>query len=160
MEKICEFCTALRPIVYCKADGAYLCLSCDAKIHSANALSHRHLRTLLCDSCRYQPAYARCLDHRMFVCRACDKIQHDVFSQHRKRVVSSYMGCPSAKDFAALWGFELDKLDKSDVQQQLLTSHTSGKLGMANFDISKEPFPRNGACSIASNASSSALVSG
>lgn len=110
MEKICEFCTSSRPVVYCTSDAANLCLSCDAKVHSANALSSRHFRTLLCDSCRCRPSYVRCLEHRMFMCSDCDSSLHDVSdSQHQRRGVSSYLGCPSAKDFAALWGFELNE---------------------------------------------------
>ncbi|KAK4260765.1 hypothetical protein QN277_003842 [Acacia crassicarpa] len=86
MERACEFCTSLRPVVYCKADEAYLCLSCDAKVHKANALSSRHLRTL--------------------------KL-HDPSLKHQKRAIRSYMGCPSAKDFAVLWGFELNEIESS-----------------------------------------------
>lgn len=153
MEKICEFCTAFQPVVYCKADGAYLCLSCDAKVHSANALSNRHLRTLLCDSCRNHPAYARCLDHRMFVCRICDQNIHGVSSQHQKRTVSSYLGCPSAKDFAALWGFELDELDKSAIQDHLFTaSCASVQPSAAVFEI---PRPRESCQTIGSSSRTS-----
>ncbi|KAF2310889.1 hypothetical protein GH714_018189 [Hevea brasiliensis] len=153
MEKICEFCTALRPVVYCKADAAYLCLSCDAKVHSANALSNRHLRTLLCDSCRNRPAYARCLDHRMFVCRVCDQTIHGVSPQHQKWSVSSYLGCPSAKDFAALWGFELEELDKSAIQDQLFpASCASVQPSAASFDI---PRPRESCQQIGSSSSTS-----
>ncbi|GLT58201.1 hypothetical protein SLA2020_311140 [Shorea laevis] len=120
MEKICEFCTTSRPVVYCKADAAHLCLSCDAKVHSANALSSRHLRTLLCDSCRCRISYVRCLDHQMFMCCGCDENLHDISSQHQRRAVSSYLGCPSAKDFAALWGFNLNEQDNSAIQDHSL----------------------------------------
>ncbi|ONI31527.1 hypothetical protein PRUPE_1G318100 [Prunus persica] len=112
MKKLCEFCSVLRPVVYCKADAAHLCLSCDAKVHSANTLFNRHLRTILCNSCKYRPAYVLCLDHKMFMCRVCDITLH-IASQHQKRATSSYKGCPSAKDFAAFWGFELNELDSS-----------------------------------------------
>ncbi|XP_015579129.2 putative zinc finger protein At1g68190 isoform X1 [Ricinus communis] len=161
MEKICEFCTALRPIIYCKADAAYLCLSCDAKVHSANALSNRHLRTLLCDSCRDRPAYARCLDHRMFVCCGCDQRIHGVSSQHQKRILSSYMGCPSAKDFAALWGFQLDEMDKSALRDQLFSkSFASVKPSVATFDIPIVSRQQTGSSSRTSKLNYSTLVSG
>ncbi|KAL1806983.1 putative zinc finger protein At1g68190 isoform X1 [Daucus carota subsp. sativus] len=107
MDKVCEYCKVLRPIVYCKADSANLCLQCDAKIHSANALSNKHSRTLLCESCRSHWAYIQCSNHQMFMCRRCDRSKHNVSSQHQRRVVSSYLGCPSAMDLAALWGFDL-----------------------------------------------------
>ncbi|PIN23704.1 hypothetical protein CDL12_03568 [Handroanthus impetiginosus] len=112
MEKRCEFCMALSPVVYCKADAAHLCLSCDARVHSANALSYRHPRTLVCESCRYQPAHVRCFDHGMFMCQTCDTSHHVSF-QHQKRVISCYTGCPSAKDLAALWGFDLNKFQSN-----------------------------------------------
>ncbi|KAG8493043.1 hypothetical protein CXB51_010432 [Gossypium anomalum] len=124
MERSCEFCTTSRPVVYCKSDAAHLCLSCDAKVHSANTLSNRHLRTLLCDLCRHCPSHVCCFNHRMFLCRGCDQSVHDVSSHHlhQRRAVSSYLGCPSAKDFAALWGFELIELDNNATQDQALSN--------------------------------------
>ncbi|CAK9316900.1 unnamed protein product [Citrullus colocynthis] len=112
MERTCEFCAALKPIIYCTPDAAHLCLSCDAKVHSANALSSRHLRTLLCEFCRSFPTYLKCLDHQMFLCRGCDRTLHVSPSQHQKRTIRGYMGCPSAKEFAALWGFHVNEVDK------------------------------------------------
>lgn len=118
MEKVCEFCTALRPLVYCKADAAYLCLSCDAKVHLANAVSGRHLRNLVCNSCGYHLAYVLCLEHKMLICRDCDQKLHNISLPHKKRAIRSFMGCPSAKDFAALWGVELNEIENSASQDQ------------------------------------------
>lgn len=159
MERICEFCTALRPVVYCKADAAYLCLSCDAKVHSANTLSSRHLRTVLCDSCRYRPANVQCLDHRTFLCRICDRNLHDVSSQHQKRAIRSYMGCPSAKDFAALWGFDLSQLDSSSHQDQPVSSCGSGNSSVVNLDVTGRSRSQIGGLSMASKANCPTLVS-
>ncbi|KAG8382842.1 hypothetical protein BUALT_Bualt05G0120400 [Buddleja alternifolia] len=110
MEKTCEFCKALSPIVYCKSDAAHLCLSCDAKVHSANALSYRHPRTLVCESCRYRPAKVRCVVHEKFMCESCET-SHCFSFRHETKAVSCYVGCPSAKELAALWGFDLNELD-------------------------------------------------
>lgn len=149
MEKICEFCTALRPVVYCKSDAAHLCLSCDAKVHSANALSSRHLRSLLCDLCRYRPAYVRCTDHQMFMCRSCERSLHDGSSQHRKQVISSYMGCPSAKDFAALWGFELNEQGNSTRQGHFVSSsHGSEDSSVVNLAIPRQSCSQIGGPSV------------
>lgn len=122
MEKTCEFCASLRPIIYCTPDAAHLCLSCDAKVHSANALSSRHLRTLLCDLCRTFPAYLQCLDHQMFLCHSCDRTLHVAPSQHQKRTIRGYMGCPSAKDFAALWGFHINEVDNCGSETSNVTT--------------------------------------
>ncbi|KAK9676266.1 hypothetical protein RND81_11G065300 [Saponaria officinalis] len=118
MEKTCEFCAAPRPIIYCQADGAFLCLSCDSKVHSANALSSRHTRTLLCDSCRYNQANVRCLDHLMLLCKGCDARMHRLSPQHKKLTISSFSGCPSAKNFAALWGFGVNELNDFSARGQ------------------------------------------
>ncbi|KAI4357730.1 hypothetical protein L6164_001661 [Bauhinia variegata] len=138
MEKVCEFCTALRPIVYCRSDGAYLCLSCDAKVHFANALSRRHLRALVCDVCRYHLAYVQCLNHQMLICRGCDQKLHNNSTQHQRRPIRSYMGCPSAKDFAALWGFQLNEIENNPHQDQL-ASNLGGSADFNAVNISEQP---------------------
>ncbi|KAK1380745.1 B box-type domain-containing protein [Heracleum sosnowskyi] len=129
MDKVCEYCKVLRPIVYCKADSANLCLRCDAKIHSANALSNKHSRTLLCESCRSHWAYVQCSNHQMFMCRRCDRSKHNVSSQHQRRLISSYLGCPSAMDLAALWGFDLGALNFGHQDQFPSTSCVSVDTG-------------------------------
>ncbi|XP_022734495.1 putative zinc finger protein At1g68190 isoform X2 [Durio zibethinus] len=155
MEKICEFCRTSRPVVYCKSDAAHLCLSCDAKVHSANALSNRHLRTLLCDSCRCRPSYVRCLDHRMFMCHGCDQSIHDISSQHQRRAVSSYLGCPSAKDFAALWGFELNEMDDNPAQDlSLSNSCVSMNPNAVNLENLRQSCSRIGVSSCKSSVTS------
>lgn len=46
----CELCTG-EAKVYCPSDSAFLCRSCDAKVHGANFLVARHLRSSLCSNC-------------------------------------------------------------------------------------------------------------
>lgn len=129
MDKICEFCGDLRRVVYCKADAAQLCLPCDARIHSANALCGRHYRALLCELCGDRAAHVHCLDHQIFICQGCDQSLHETSSHHRKRAVKSYMGCPSVKDFSALWGFDFNELKKIAPQGQMVsTSSVAVKL--------------------------------
>lgn len=160
MEKICEFCTAFRPVVYCKADAAHLCLSCDAKVHSANALSNRHFRTLLCDSCSGNPAYIQCLNHRMFMCHGCDRSLHGASSQHQKRAINSYTGCPSAKDFVAMWGFELNELENSGILGRSFSSSSGAtNPGVENSDISGKSSPQIGGVSATSKTNFAISVS-
>ncbi|KAK2987273.1 hypothetical protein RJ640_017576 [Escallonia rubra] len=49
--KRCELCNSIARM-YCESDQASLCWDCDARIHSANFLVAKHLRTLLCHSCQ------------------------------------------------------------------------------------------------------------
>ncbi|EOA17683.1 hypothetical protein CARUB_v10006054mg [Capsella rubella] len=47
----CELC-GKDAAVYCEADAAFLCMKCDTWVHSANFLARRHLRSVICSSCR------------------------------------------------------------------------------------------------------------
>ncbi|XP_059649668.1 putative zinc finger protein At1g68190 isoform X3 [Cornus florida] len=154
MEKCCEFCMALRPVIYCKADAAHLCLCCDAKVHSANALSNRHSRTLVCESCSYRPACVRCSDHKMFICRGCDQSLHEDPSRHQKRVISSYIGCPSAKDLASLWGFDLNELDSNALPSLFVFEDQVN----VNCDIPRQSLPQVRGFALASKVNSTASI--
>lgn len=41
----CESCNSSPAVVFCQADGAYLCADCDEEVHSVNKLVSRHVRT-------------------------------------------------------------------------------------------------------------------
>ncbi|KDP44619.1 hypothetical protein JCGZ_19761 [Jatropha curcas] len=49
--KDCELCK-VPARSYCESDEAFLCWDCDAKVHGANFLVARHVRSLLCQSCQ------------------------------------------------------------------------------------------------------------
>ncbi|KAL3824108.1 hypothetical protein ACJIZ3_020137 [Penstemon smallii] len=141
METVCEFCKSLNPIVYCKADAAHLCLSCDAKVHSANSLSYRHSRTLVCESCRSQPAFVGCFVCGVFMCKSCDDVHDDLQQQqqqHKRELMisSSYVGSPCAKELAALWGFGEGESIQSQSQSQ---SQSLFATKVCKDDDSKQP---------------------
>jgi hypothetical protein len=48
--KSCALCNAIAS-VYCAADSAFLCSSCDAAVHGANFLVARHVRWSRCITC-------------------------------------------------------------------------------------------------------------
>jgi len=98
-------------MVYCRSDAASLCLSCDRNVHSANALSRRHTRTLLCDRCASQPATIRCLVENASLCQNCDWNGHTTGSSaagHRRQTINCYSGCPSSAEFSSIWSFVSD----------------------------------------------------
>ncbi|KAI4378288.1 hypothetical protein MLD38_015786 [Melastoma candidum] len=47
----CDLCGSWA-LLYCQADGAYLCGRCDGRVHGANFLAGRHVRCLLCNCCQ------------------------------------------------------------------------------------------------------------
>jgi hypothetical protein len=110
MDAVCDFCEEGRATVYCRADSARLCLSCDRHVHSANALSLRHVRTLLCDGCNLRPAAVRCPVENLALCQSCDWDSHGnspIASQHRRHAFDCFSGCPSAAELGSLWGCDL-----------------------------------------------------
>ncbi|KAJ0245478.1 CCT domain-containing protein [Hirschfeldia incana] len=118
-------------MVYCRSDAACLCLSCDRNVHSANALSKRHSRTLICERCNAQPASVRCSDERVSLCQICDWSGHnnDATSQHKRQSINCYSGCPSSEELASIWSFCMD-LDFSSAGQ----SACEQEMGLMTID--------------------------
>ena len=50
LQRGCELCDGVAAL-FCAADEAHICWTCDAKVHSANFLVARHTRFVLCDKC-------------------------------------------------------------------------------------------------------------
>lgn len=104
-------------MVYCRSDAACLCLSCDRNVHSANALSKRHSRTLLCERCNSQSAFVRCSEEKISLCQNCDWTGHEnstPASMHKRQTINCYSGCPSAAELSSIWSFVLDFPSVSD----------------------------------------------
>lgn len=113
MEPQCDFCGIMRAVVYCKSDCARLCLQCDGCVHNANALSRRHLRSLLCDKCNLQPAIVRCMDDKVSLCQNCGWNGNDCVSIGRRQPLECYAGCPSLAEFSKIWSSVLDSSSSS-----------------------------------------------
>ncbi|MCO5561330.1 hypothetical protein L7F22_014951 [Adiantum nelumboides] len=112
MSATCDYCGDAPSTVYCAADAARLCLSCDRHVHSANAVSQRHSRTLLCDGCNLRPAFVRCLTENLSLCQSCDTDKHGsspIASHHNRLTVEYFNGCPSAAELSQIWGCELNE---------------------------------------------------
>ncbi|KAL8506732.1 hypothetical protein ACS0TY_017581 [Phlomoides rotata] len=138
----CECCRVARAVVYCTFDVARLCLKCDGIVHTANAISYRHFRSLICDRCCSQAAVCRCLDEELCFCEGCDGSCY--LTAHRRFKLEFYNGCPSLAEFSKLWPFVLEV---SNALRELTAVNgneasggsSSGTAVLVN-DIS--PFPR------------------
>ncbi|KAL5972802.1 hypothetical protein ACLOJK_039608 [Asimina triloba] len=122
MEPACDFCGAKRAFVYCQSDTARLCPECDGYIHAANALSRRHLRSLICDRCSSQPAVVRCLEEKLSLCPTCDcnnshaaatattttTTTRPTTTRHRQETINCYSGCPSVADVSKFCSSYMD----------------------------------------------------
>lgn len=84
MRTICDACESAAAIVFCAADEAALCRSCDEKVHLCNKLASRHVRVGLadpsdvprCDICENAPAFFYCEIDGSSLCLQCDMIVH------------------------------------------------------------------------------------
>ncbi|KAJ6825748.1 zinc finger protein CONSTANS-LIKE 14-like [Iris pallida] len=114
----CDYCTGSTAVIYCRADSARLCLACDRHVHSANALSLKHVRSHVCDGCGAQPASARCSTDGLSLCPDCDSDAHAGSGSepvHARSAIEGFTGCPSPFDLAAAWGLDLDPAAKEKV---------------------------------------------
>ncbi|XP_051116453.1 zinc finger protein CONSTANS-LIKE 14 [Andrographis paniculata] len=106
----CDFCGERPAILYCRADSAKLCLSCDQHVHAANALSKKHVRSQICDNCGGEPASVRCATDGLVLCQECDWDAHgscSVAAAHDRCPIEGFSGCPTAVELAASWGLEI-----------------------------------------------------
>ncbi|KFK37540.1 hypothetical protein AALP_AA4G270300 [Arabis alpina] len=111
--RLCDYCDTSVAIVYCKADSAKLCLSCDKQVHVTNQLFSKHFRSLLCDSCDDSPSSVFCETERSVLCQNCDWERHTGSSSvHSRRPVEGFTGCPSVTEFLAIVGLD-DLSEKS-----------------------------------------------
>ncbi|KAK6938895.1 B-box-type zinc finger [Dillenia turbinata] len=79
----CDVCNKEEAKVFCSADEAALCGGCDHRVHHANKLASKHLRSSLllpsspkqaplCDICQERRAFLFCQEDRAILCRDCD----------------------------------------------------------------------------------------
>ncbi|GAB2215014.1 hypothetical protein Drorol1_Dr00019387 [Drosera rotundifolia] len=109
MDPLCEFCGVVRALVYCVSDAARLCLQCDELVHSANLISRRHTRSLLCNKCSSQSATIRCEDEKLCLCEGCGRNGNGCAGPgHQMVPLNCYSDCPSLVEFAKIWAPVLD----------------------------------------------------
>lgn len=74
--RVCDTCRSAACTVYCRADSAYLCTGCDARIHAANKVASRHERVWVCEACERAPAAFLCKADAASLCTTCDSDIH------------------------------------------------------------------------------------
>ncbi|XP_043710024.1 zinc finger protein CONSTANS-LIKE 4-like [Telopea speciosissima] len=74
--KPCDSCKSAAALLFCRADSAFLCIDCDAKVHGANKLASRHERVWMCEVCEQAPASFTCKADAAALCVTCDRDIH------------------------------------------------------------------------------------
>lgn len=111
---LCDFCSEAYALLYCRADSAKLCLTCDQQVHSANSLARKHVRSQLCDKCSDEAVSIRCSTDNAVLCQDCDWEEHGGSTLHQRHSVEGFDGCPSAQELALRWGFDLTDKPQAD----------------------------------------------
>ncbi|GAB2281497.1 hypothetical protein Dimus_016084 [Dionaea muscipula] len=108
--RLCDFCGESTALLYCRADSAKLCLSCDREVHSTNQLFTKHTRWQLCDVCDSSPALIFCVSDRKVLCQNCDFESHKSLKNplvvHDHRALEGFNGCPSVSELSNFVGCE------------------------------------------------------
>nr|AGI62029.1 CONSTANS-like 5 [Erycina pusilla] len=85
-------------ILFCRADSAFLCSTCDARVHGANKLASRHERVWLCEVCEQAPAAVTCKADAAALCSSCDADIHSanpLASRHHRIPIAPFFDSPS-----------------------------------------------------------------
>lgn len=106
--RVCETCRSAACTVYCRADSAYLCGGCDARVHAANRVASRHERVWMCEACERAPAAFLCKADAASLCATCDAEIHSanpLASRHQRVPVLPISGSlyGHGDDEAASW---------------------------------------------------------
>ncbi|GFY82896.1 CONSTANS-like 2 [Actinidia rufa] len=94
--RVCDTCLSAASTVYCRAESAYLCSGCDARIHSANRVASRHERVWVCEACERAPAAFICKADAASLCSSCDADIHSanpLARRHHRVPVLPITGC-------------------------------------------------------------------
>ncbi|KAK6911162.1 hypothetical protein RJ641_023255 [Dillenia turbinata] len=78
--RVCELCNG-EAALYCSSDTAYLCCTCDARVHEANFLVARHLRHVVCSKCKQiagPPISGTGFGHLRRLCSSCSLLSDDL----------------------------------------------------------------------------------
>ncbi|KAI3692459.1 hypothetical protein L6452_32275 [Arctium lappa] len=73
---LCDSCKTSPASLFCRADSAFLCITCDGKVHAANKLASRHARVWMCEVCEQAPASVTCKADAAALCVTCDRDIH------------------------------------------------------------------------------------
>lgn len=86
MGQKCDLCEKEEGIVFCFADQAVMCRTCDVRVHTANRLVAKHERVSLenyavedapkCDICQDEKGVMFCTEDKAIMCRRCDLMIH------------------------------------------------------------------------------------
>ncbi|KAL8171504.1 hypothetical protein V2J09_023308 [Rumex salicifolius] len=151
--RVCDTCRSSPSRVYCTADAAYLCASCDARLHAS---APGHDRVWVCESCERLPAAFVCKADAASLCADCDARVHSanpLASRHQRFPISGCLyGAPATNLGRRLFGSVptvgdtadgFDEDDEDEAASWLISNPSNNN----NNNMSKDTNNKNG-CSL------------
>ncbi|KAH6772280.1 CONSTANS-like 5 [Perilla frutescens var. hirtella] len=132
--KPCDYCKSAAALLFCRADSAFMCMACDAKIHNAHGdvAALRHGKVWMCEVCEQAPAAVTCKADAAALCVTCDRDIHSAnpLAQRHERaaVVPFYDTAESVvmKSTAAIFAApQSDSIDDRKLDGYILDSWIS-----------------------------------
>ncbi|KAL1217503.1 Zinc finger protein CONSTANS-LIKE 5 [Cardamine amara subsp. amara] len=132
----CDACKSVTAAVFCRVDSAFLCTTCDTRIHSYT----RHERVWLCEVCEQAPAAVTCKADAAALCVTCDSDIHSanpLASRHERVPVESFFDSAEtavAKISASTFGI-LGSSTTVDLTAVPVMGNSDGDLGLCPWLI-------------------------
>ncbi|CAL5367491.1 unnamed protein product [Camellia sinensis] len=140
-QRVCDTCHSAASAVYCRADSAYLCTTCDARIHTANSVAARHERVRVCEACERAPAAFLCKADAASLCPSCDDDIHaanPLASRHHRVPIMPIPAClfgPPAPGGSEADGFFANKPEDEAIGEEDEDEDESGSWLLHNVPV-------------------------
>ncbi|PKA49439.1 Zinc finger protein CONSTANS-LIKE 5 [Apostasia shenzhenica] len=148
--RTCDGCKGAEPaVLHCRADGAFLCGPCDARVHGANKLASRHERVWLCEVCEQAPAAVTCKADAAALCATCDADVHSanpLASRHHRFPVVPFLDSPAPSANHKAEALFLDGEEVSDNDTADAAAAAVWLLPEPAKDAAPEIFLKSGDC--------------
>ncbi|KAL0552252.1 hypothetical protein IC582_011358 [Cucumis melo] len=120
---LCYSCKSATAVLFCRHDTAFLCLRCDAQIHTLSGT--RHPRVWLCEVCEQAPATITCNADAAALCTSCDADIHSVnplARRHDRSAIQPFYDSPPSSSVASVFKFLIPTQHQHDAVQPDLKS--------------------------------------
>nr|XP_016463196.1 PREDICTED: B-box zinc finger protein 21-like [Nicotiana tabacum] len=161
----CDVCNKNEASVFCVADEAALCDSCDHRVHHANKLAEKHQRfsllqpspkqVPLCDICQERRAFLFCQQDRAILCRECDTSIHKANEHTQKHNRFLLTGVKLSANSALYSSIESQSTTSST---NSLTKNQESAPNLKSQTSTKKPLPLPVSVSVSSNISQEMTV--
>ncbi|KAL2455805.1 Zinc finger protein CONSTANS-LIKE 5 [Abeliophyllum distichum] len=126
--KPCDYCKSAAALIFCTTESAFMCMTCDAKVHNV-ATTSRHELVWMCEVCEQAPASFSCKADAAALCVACDRNIHSanpLARRHERAPVVPFYDTaesPMKSTTAATFLMSINHLSCRETEMENVTDH-------------------------------------